>query len=87
MRSLCLYVYFLNDWQEVCVSWCHTSFGHKRLIRQDMNKEELKDRIRTVIDMEERGAQMAPITPLYVSRMLNVPLEEVEKCMKEMGIA
>ena len=26
------------------------------------------------------------ITPLYVSRMLNVPLDEVEKCMKEMGV-
>ena len=27
---------------------------------------------------------MNVITPLYVSRMLNVPLEKVEKIMKEM---
>ena len=49
-----------------------------------MEIEELKDRIKTVIDMEQRSALMAPITPLYVSRMLNVPLEDVEKCMDEM---
>ena len=29
---------------------------------------------------------MEKITPLYVSRMLNVPLEEVERVMKEMNI-
>ncbi len=29
---------------------------------------------------------MEEITPLYVSRMLNVPLEEVERVMKEMNI-
>lgn len=51
-----------------------------------MEVEELKDRIKTLIDIEQRSAQMAPPTPLYVSQMLNVPLEEVEKCMKEMGI-
>ena len=51
-----------------------------------MEIEELKDKIKTVIDMEQRSASMAPITPLYVSRMLNVPVEEVEKCMKEMGV-
>lgn len=27
-----------------------------------------------------------PISPDYISRLLNVPLEEVEKCMKEMGV-
>lgn len=27
---------------------------------------------------------MDEITPLYVSRMLNVPLEEVERVMKDM---
>ena len=35
--------------------------------------------------MRQSGS-MDAISPLYVSRMLNVPLEEVEKCMKEMGI-
>lgn len=52
----------------------------------DMDKNELIERIKTVIDMEQRSASMTPITPLYVSRMLNVPLEEVEEAMKEMGV-
>lgn len=37
--------------------------------------------------MESRSASMAPITPLYISRMLNVPVEEVEEAMREMGIS
>ena len=45
---------------------------------------ELRTRIKTVIDMEQRSASMAPITPLYVSRMLNVPVEEVEEAMASM---
>ena len=45
---------------------------------------QLKERIKTVIDMESRSASMAPITPLYVSRMLNVPVEEVEEAMASM---
>lgn len=49
--------------------------------------EELKKRIHDLIEMEHRSGSMEVITPLYVSRMLNVPLEEVEKCMKEMGIS
>ena len=36
--------------------------------------------------MERHSGSMEVITPLYVSRMLNVPLEEVEKTMKEMGL-
>ena len=47
--------------------------------------EELKKRISDLIEMERRSGSMDVITPLYVSRMLNVPLEDVEKCMKEMG--
>ena len=36
--------------------------------------------------MERQSGSMDLITPLYVSRMLNVPLEEVEKAMTEMDI-
>ena len=36
--------------------------------------------------MERQSGSMDAISTLYVSRMLNVSLEEVEKCMKEMGI-
>lgn len=49
-----------------------------------MEKKELEDKIRTVIDMEQRSAGMSPITPLHISRMINVPLEDVENYMKEM---
>ena len=48
--------------------------------------EDLKKKIADLIDMEQRSGSMEVCTPLYVSRMLNVPLEEVEKCMKEMGV-
>lgn len=51
-------------------------------LRQD--SAQVRTRIKTVIDMESRSASMAPITPLYISRMLNVPLEEVEEAMASM---
>ena len=47
---------------------------------------DLKKNIEYLIGMERQSGCMDAISPLYVSRMLNVPLEEVEKCMKEMGI-
>ena len=47
---------------------------------------ELKKRISDLIEMEHRSCSMDVISPLYVSRMLNVPLEDVEKYMKEMGL-
>ena len=36
--------------------------------------------------MERHSGSMEVITPLYVSRMLNVPLADVEAAMKEMGL-
>lgn len=45
---------------------------------------DLKKNIEYLIGMERQSGSMDVITPLYVSRMLNVPLEEVEKVMKEM---
>ena len=47
---------------------------------------DLRKNIEYLIGMERQSGSMDVISPLYVSRMLNVPLEEVEKCMKEMGI-
>ena len=35
--------------------------------------------------MERQSGSMDVISPIYVSRMLNVPLDDVEKCMKDMG--
>ena len=45
---------------------------------------DLRKNIEYLIGMERQSGSMDVITPLYVSRMLNVPLEEVEKVMGEM---
>lgn len=47
---------------------------------------DLRKNIEYLIGMERQSGSMNAISPLYVSRMLNVPLEDVEKCMKEMGL-
>ena len=47
---------------------------------------DLKKNIEYLIGMERQSGSMDVITPLYVSRMLNVPLVEVEKVMKNMEI-
>lgn len=47
---------------------------------------DLKKDIEYLIGMERQSGSMDVITPLYVSRMLNVPLEEVEKVMRGMNI-
>ena len=47
---------------------------------------DLRKNIEYLIGMERQSGSMDVISPLYVSRMLNVPLEDVEKCMKEMGM-
>jgi hypothetical protein len=46
----------------------------------------LKKNIEYLIGMERHSGSMEVITPLYVSRMLNVPLADVEAAMKEMGL-
>ena len=48
---------------------------------------DLKKNIEYLIGMERQSGSMEVCSPLYVSRMLNVPLEEVEEAMKEMGIS
>ena len=47
---------------------------------------DLKKNIEYLIGMERQSGSMDVISPIYVSRMLNVPQNEVEKCMKEMEI-
>lgn len=47
---------------------------------------DLKKNIEYLIGMERQSGSMDVISPLYVSRMLNVPLEDVEKCMKEIKL-
>ena len=46
---------------------------------------DLKKNIEYLIGMERQSGSMDVITPLYVSRMLNVPLKEVEKVMKDIN--
>lgn len=46
--------------------------------------DDLKKNIEYLIGMERQSGSMDIITPLYVSRMLNVPLGKVEKVMKGM---
>ena len=48
--------------------------------------DSLKQSITYLIGKERAEGNLEPVTPLFVSRMLNVPLDEVEKCMKEMGV-
>ena len=45
---------------------------------------DLKKNIEYLIGMERQSGSMDVITPLYVSRMLNVSLEEVKKVMNDM---
>ena len=45
---------------------------------------DLKKNIEYLIGMERQSGSMDVITPLYVSRMLNVPLEDVENMMNDM---
>ena len=47
---------------------------------------DLKKNIEYLIGMERQSGSMDVISPLYISRMFNVPLEDVEKCMKEMEL-
>ena len=45
--------------------------------------EELRKAVEDLIEMERRSGSMDVITPLYVSRMLNVPLKEVDEALRE----
>ena len=47
---------------------------------------DLKKQITYLIGMERHSGSMDAISPLYVARMLNVPVEAVEKEMREMGV-
>ena len=49
--------------------------------KQRRRMELLKKDITYLIGKERAEGNLEPITPLYVSCMLNVPLEEVEKYM------
>lgn len=68
------------------------TFDEYRVKRDSVSTEEsftnslgdLKKNIEYIIGMERQSGSMDVISPLYVSRMLNIPLEDVEKAMKEL---
>lgn len=47
---------------------------------------DLKKQITYLIGMERQSGSMEVCSPLYVARMLGVPVEEVEKVLKEMQL-
>ena len=48
--------------------------------------EQLKRDITYIIGNERAEGNLEPLTVEYISRLLKVPVEEVEECMKEMGM-
>lgn len=62
-----------NETEDKTVSIFSNSFG------------DLRKNIEYLIGMERQSGRMDEITPIYVSRVLNVPLEEVEKVMKDIN--
>ena len=48
--------------------------------------DSLKQSITYLIGKERAEGNIETITPDYISRMVNVTLEDVEKCMKERGV-
>ena len=47
---------------------------------------DLKKNIEYIIGMERQSGNMDTPTPQEIARILNVSLEEIEQCMKEMGL-
>lgn len=54
--------------------------------KQRRKMELLKKDITYLIGKERAEGNLEPLTAEYISRVLKVPVEEVEECMKEMGI-
>lgn len=48
--------------------------------------EKLKQNITYLIGKEREEGNLETLSSQYISRVLNVPLEDVEKCMKDMGM-
>ena len=48
-------------------------------------EEFLASIIKSLVEMEQRSCSMEVMSAIYIARMLNVPLEEVEVCLQEMG--
>ena len=75
---------FKSIWRGMC-KLCAYLFV-PQIGRQRYRMEQLKKDITYIIGNERAEGNIAPVSPLYISRMLNVPLEDVEKCMKELAM-
>lgn len=54
--------------------------------RQRRKQEQLKYDITYLIGKERSEGNLEPLSPEYISHVLSVPLEDVEKVMREMGM-
>lgn len=72
------YIYRQSSGTEIAQKPSQSSFSN--------SLGDLKKNIEYLIGMERQSGSMDVISPLYVSRMLNVPLEDVERCIKKMGV-
>lgn len=75
---------FQSIWRGMC-KLCAYLFV-PQMGRQRHKMEKLKKDITYIIGYERAEGNIAPISPQYISRVLNVPLEDVEKCMKELAM-
>jgi len=55
-------------------------------VSSSLSEMKLKEQITYLIGMERQSGSMDNPSPLYISRMLNVPLADVEKAMREVGV-
>lgn len=55
-------------------------------LSESSNNDSLKQSITYLIGKERADGNVEPISSDYISRMLNVSLEEVENAMREMGV-
>lgn len=69
------------------VTWQFVSYLFvPQMGKQRRKHEQLKRDITYLIGKERAEGNLELIPPLYISHTLNVPLQDVEKCMKEMGL-
>lgn len=54
--------------------------------RKRRKMEKLKQNITYLIGKEREEGNLETLSSQYISRVLDVPLEDVEKCMKDMGM-
>ena len=75
---------FQSIWRGMC-KLCAYLFV-PQMGKQRHRMVQLKKDITYIIGNERAEGNLEPLTVEYISRLLKVPVEEVEECMKEMGM-